>query len=60
MSNCPTCNSQTPPVEDANWVIDGVAYCSLECYDKTIKEMLEEMYQKGIFPTCDMAFHLGG
>lgn len=55
---CPQCGGVAPDVENADWVIDGQPHCSLECYDKTIKDALEEMYQKGIFPAFDMAFHL--
>jgi hypothetical protein len=56
---CPQCGGVAPDVENADWVIDKQPHCSLECYDKTIKDILEEMYQNGTFPTFDMAFHLG-
>jgi hypothetical protein len=56
---CPQCGGVAPDVENADWVIDGQPYCSLEHYDKAIQEALEEMYQNGTFPTFDMAFHLG-
>lgn len=56
---CPQCGGTAPDVENADWVISGQPMCSLICYDKTIQEMLEEMYQNGTFPTFDMAFHLG-
>jgi hypothetical protein len=61
MCKCPKCGQTAPDVEDANWVIDGQPYCRLECYDQTINEMLEELYQKGQLPgNVDMAFHVGG
>jgi formylmethanofuran dehydrogenase subunit E len=56
---CPQCGSVAPDVENADWVVNGHPMCSMPCYDKTIQEMLEEMYQNGSLPTFDMAFHLG-
>lgn len=34
------CKEKTLSVENADWVIDGVPYCSRACYDKRIDELL--------------------
>lgn len=57
MCKCPVCKEEVPPVENADWVIQGVVYCNRECYDETIAEMMKQID----FPSSDAGkFHLRG